>query len=92
MLHIPTWSRVTTFLILFLGFLIALPNALPNSVLAKFPRFLPTSTVTLGLETATKYEVLSGVKEGDLVLIGDTGQLKPGEKVEPKLVNLLAAQ
>jgi len=49
-------------------------------------------TITLGLETPTKYEVLSGVKEGDLVLIGNTSQLKPGEKVEPKLTNLLAAQ
>jgi multidrug efflux pump subunit AcrA (membrane-fusion protein) len=49
-------------------------------------------TITLGMETPTKYEVLSGVKEGDLVLIGNTSQLKPGEKVEPKLANLLAAQ
>jgi len=49
-------------------------------------------TVALGLETPTKYEVLSGLHEGDLVLIGDTGGLRPGEKVEPKLVNLLAAQ
>src|SRR6185312_4309002 len=49
-------------------------------------------TITLGLETPTKYEVLSGVREGDLVLIGNTSQLKPGEKVEPKLTNLLAAQ
>jgi len=49
-------------------------------------------TITLGMETPTKYEVLSGVKEGDLVLIGNTSQLKPGEKVEPKLTNLLAAQ
>jgi len=48
--------------------------------------------ITLGMETPTKYEVLSGVKEGDLVLIGNTSQLKPGEKVEPKLTNLLAAQ
>jgi len=49
-------------------------------------------TITLGMETPTKYEVLSGVKEGDLVLIGNTSQLKPGEKVEPKLTNLLAAE
>jgi multidrug efflux pump subunit AcrA (membrane-fusion protein) len=49
-------------------------------------------TVTLGIETPTRYEVLSGVKEGDLVVIGDTSQIKPGEKVEPKLISLLAAQ
>jgi RND family efflux transporter MFP subunit len=49
-------------------------------------------TVTLGLETPTKYEVLSGVKEGELVVIGDASQIKPGEKVEPKLESFLAAQ
>jgi len=48
--------------------------------------------ITLGLETPTKFEVLSGLNEGDMVLIGNTSQLKPGEKVEPKLANLLAAQ
>lgn len=53
---------------------------------------LEQRTVTLGLETPTKYEVLSGVKEGDLVLIGDASQIKPGEKVEPRLISFLAAQ
>jgi RND family efflux transporter MFP subunit len=48
--------------------------------------------VTLGLETPAKYEVLSGLKEGELVVIGDASQIKPGEKVEPKLVSFLAAQ
>ena len=49
-------------------------------------------TVTLGLETPTKYEVLSGVKAGELVLVGNTSQIKPGENVEPRLVSFLAAQ
>ncbi|MBP9902819.1 MAG: efflux RND transporter periplasmic adaptor subunit [Verrucomicrobiota bacterium] len=48
--------------------------------------------VTLGLETATQYEVVSGLKEGDLVMLGNPGQLKPGQKVEAKLVSLIAAQ
>jgi RND family efflux transporter MFP subunit len=48
--------------------------------------------VTLGLETPTKYEVLSGLKEGELVIIGNPGQIKPAQKVEAKLVKLLAAQ
>ena len=48
--------------------------------------------VTLGLETPTKYEILSGLKEGELVMIGNPAQIKPGQKVEPKLVKLLAAQ
>ena len=48
--------------------------------------------ISLGLETPTKYEVLSGLKEGDLVLIGNSSQVKPGEKVQPRIINLLAAQ
>lgn len=49
-------------------------------------------TVTLGLETPTKYEVLSGLKEGELVTIGNPGQIKPGQKVEAKQVDLMAAK
>ena len=41
--------------------------------------------VTLGLETASRYEVLSGLNEGDLVLLGNPAQLSPGQKVEPRL-------
>ena len=48
--------------------------------------------VTLGLETPSSYEVLSGLKEGDLVLIGSRSQVKPGQKVEPKLIASLAQQ
>lgn len=50
MLQIPTWSRVLTLVILFLGFIIALPNALPNSVLTRLPHWWPTNTVALGLD------------------------------------------
>ena len=42
--------------------------------------------VKLGLETPYKFEVLSGLKEGDLVLIGSRAAVKPGEKVEAKIV------
>jgi hypothetical protein len=49
-------------------------------------------TVTLGLETPTRYEIVSGLKEGELVVIGNADQVKPGQKVETKLLSLLAAQ
>ena len=42
--------------------------------------------VTLGLETPSRYEVVSGLREGDLVLMGNPAQLKPGQKVEPKTI------
>ncbi|HKD22250.1 MAG TPA: protein translocase subunit SecD, partial [Rhizomicrobium sp.] len=50
MLQIPTWSRVLTYLILLAGFIIALPNALPTSVLNRMPHWWPTNTVALGLD------------------------------------------
>lgn len=40
--------------------------------------------VTLGVETATRYEILAGLKEGDRVLIGNRSEYHPGEKVDPK--------
>jgi RND family efflux transporter MFP subunit len=48
--------------------------------------------VTLGLETPSTYEVLTGLKEGELVLIGSRSQVKPGQTVEPKLIGSLAQQ
>jgi RND family efflux transporter MFP subunit len=44
--------------------------------------------VKLGMETPDDYEVLSGLKEGDLVLIGNRSGFEAGQKVEPKLVQL----
>lgn len=46
--------------------------------------------VTLGLETSSRYEVLSGLTEGDLVLIGNPAQLSTGQKVEPRITAPLA--
>jgi multidrug efflux pump subunit AcrA (membrane-fusion protein) len=40
--------------------------------------------VTLGLETPSRYEVVTGLREGDLVMLGNPAQLKPGQKVETK--------
>lgn len=48
--------------------------------------------VTLGLETAGKYEVLAGLKEGDLVVIGRQSQVKPGQKVKAQFNSSLAKQ
>jgi RND family efflux transporter MFP subunit len=44
--------------------------------------------VQLGLETPDKYEVLAGLREGDLVVVGNRAQFQAGEKVEPKLLQL----
>jgi RND family efflux transporter MFP subunit len=44
--------------------------------------------VKLGLETPDKYEVLSGLQEGDLVVIGNRAGFQAGQKVEPKVIQL----
>lgn len=50
MLQISLFSRVVTILVLLVGLLVALPNALPDNVLSKMPAWLPHSTVSLGLD------------------------------------------
>ena len=42
--------------------------------------------VTLGVETPSRYEVLSGLAEGDLVLVGSRASVHPGEKVQAKMI------
>lgn len=45
--------------------------------------------VTLGLQTSTDAEVISGLKDGELIVVSDRSGLKPGQKVEPKEVELM---
>lgn len=44
--------------------------------------------VTLGLETPDYAEIVSGLSENDMVVVRGRSQLRPGMKVEPKLVNV----
>lgn len=44
--------------------------------------------VTVGLETASKLEILSGLKAGDLVVIGGRASLQAGQEVRPKVTAL----
>jgi len=41
--------------------------------------------IALGLETANRVEVVSGLNEGDMVVIGGRASLQPGEEVRPKI-------
>ncbi|HEX4122810.1 MAG TPA: efflux RND transporter periplasmic adaptor subunit [Verrucomicrobiae bacterium] len=45
--------------------------------------------VTLGLETPDRFEVVSGLKDRELVLIGSRSQFSVGEKVAPKIIDVL---
>jgi RND family efflux transporter MFP subunit len=44
--------------------------------------------VVLGIETADSAEIKSGLEVGDLVVVGSKSQLKPGQKVIPKIVEM----
>jgi RND family efflux transporter MFP subunit len=47
--------------------------------------------VTLGLETATRVEVRSGLRKGEMVVIGNRSSLQQGQQVRPKVTTLAAA-
>jgi RND family efflux transporter MFP subunit len=48
--------------------------------------------VRLGLETANRVEVLSGLEPGQYVIVGARSGLKPGDKVKPQVVQLPEAK
>jgi RND family efflux transporter MFP subunit len=45
--------------------------------------------ITIGLETSTDAEVVSGLAEGESVIVSDRSGLKPGEEVSPQVVQML---
>ena len=48
--------------------------------------------VELGLETADKVEVRSGLHEGDMVVVGGRSSLQPGEEVRPKVITMASSK
>ena len=42
--------------------------------------------VTLGLETPSRCEVMAGLHEGDLVIVGNRSRVHPGQSVAPRPV------
>ena len=45
--------------------------------------------VALGVETANYAEVASGAREGDQVIVSDRSGIKPGQRVQPQLVQAM---
>jgi len=50
---------------------------------------LEDRTVQIGLQTSSDAEILSGLHEGEQVVVSDRSGLKPGEKVHPQAVAVL---
>jgi multidrug efflux pump subunit AcrA (membrane-fusion protein) len=46
-------------------------------------------SVVLGIQTATDAEVISGLNEGDMVVVSDRSSLKGGQMVQSKSVDLI---
>ncbi len=44
--------------------------------------------IQIGLETATRVEVVSGMKEGEMVVISNRASLQAGQEVRPKLTTM----
>lgn len=42
--------------------------------------------ITTGLETSSRVEVIAGLAEGEMVVLGGRGRYQPGQSAEPKLV------
>jgi RND family efflux transporter MFP subunit len=42
--------------------------------------------VTIGIQSATDVEIVSGLLEGDRIVFGEQSQYKPGERVSPKSI------
>jgi RND family efflux transporter MFP subunit len=48
--------------------------------------------IVLGIQTATDAEVVSGLNEGEQVIVSDRSGLKPGQKVHPQVVQIMQYQ
>jgi RND family efflux transporter MFP subunit len=68
------------------------PGENPTAYVINDKNEIEERPIKLGLDTPSEYEVLSGLNEGDLVLVGSRAMVKTGEKVEPKLIEPMAQQ
>jgi multidrug efflux pump subunit AcrA (membrane-fusion protein) len=70
--------------------LAALSRGTPRTVtLVSEKGVLEERIVKLGLETAMAAEIISGIGENDLVVLGSRSQLQSGQSVETKIVQAL---
>jgi len=53
---------------------------------------LEDRTVQVGLETTTDAEIISGLSEGEQVVVSDRSGLKPGQKVHPQAMAVMQYQ
>jgi preprotein translocase subunit SecD len=67
MLDFPRWKILSISLIILLGILFAIPSMLPANVKANYPKFLPSATISLGLDLAGGSQLLLESDQTDFV-------------------------
>lgn len=67
MLYFSRWKTISIWLVVLLGAIFALPNALPQSTLDAMPGWLPKRPMTLGLDLQGGSHILLAVDRQDLV-------------------------
>jgi RND family efflux transporter MFP subunit len=60
----------------------------PNVFLVRADRTIEERPITIGIETPSRAEVLSGIAEGDMVVVGSRNQLRPGQRVTPRVIEM----
>ena len=67
--------------------LIAKPDK--KSVLVVSPEgLIEERTVQIGIQSTARIEIRAGLEQGEMVVVGNRTELKPGQKVEPKLTGV----
>ncbi|MDE2184349.1 MAG: protein translocase subunit SecD [Alphaproteobacteria bacterium] len=92
MLQVSAWVRIVVATIIVAGILFAMPNALPDNIRAKLPSWLPTSTVSLGLDLQGGSSVLLEVEFDQVIkdrmdsMVGDIRRTLRKEHVAYKFI------
>ena len=60
-------------------------GAKPTAMVVNGEGQLEERVLRIGMETPSRVEILDGLREGELVVIGSRGQLRPGQNVTPRI-------
>lgn len=65
MLDFPRWKVWSISLVILVGILFAIPSMLPSDLKVRYPKFLPSATINLGLDLAGGSQLLLEADQGD---------------------------
>ena len=64
----------------------------PSVLIVNHSGVVEARLVTLGLTTASRFEISKGLLPGDLVIVGSRAGIRPGDKVAPKVITAESAE